>query len=484
MGYRALWISMALLAGLSGCSGSSEPEADGGDDAGRLDSADADATFDAKPDRRGETDAAKDARRDGAVTAESGTDSTACGDGSTETLSFAPATSYAAGGNPVFVATADFNGDGRADLAIPDLGLPGMISVLLGNGDGTFQPAVPYATATPAPVAIAVADFNGDGKVDLAVATDSGASGFSIFLGNGDGTFQAAIGYGVLGSVTNSIATADFNGDGKADLAVANGGSSVIGPVPSNYVSVVLGNGDGTFRTAVNYFTVGNEPSSIAIADLNGDGKADLAVADGLGTVDVLIGNGDGTFQTSAAYDCTVANAGSVCEPKGLAIADFNHDGKADIAVANAGPAELGPTAPWSNVSILLGNGDGTFPDPVNYAAGSGPISQNAGAYSPQSIVTADFNGDGNADLAVANYSDENVDSDNVSVLLGNGDGTFQTFVLHAVDSVLSSLATGDFNGDGQPDLAVANGNLEDTGSNSVDVLLNTSVRTCSVGAD
>jgi hypothetical protein len=327
----------------------------------------------------------------------------------TASLSFATG-AYATGNLPFSVAVGDFNGDGKLDLAVADNG--GGVSVLLGNGDGTFQPAVSYAAGS-IPWSVAVGDFNGDGKLDLAVA-NAGSDNVSVLLGNGDGTFQPAVNY-AAGVSPNSVAVGDFNGDGKLDLALADNGGGV---------SVLLGNGDGTFQPAVSY-AAGTFPYSVAVGDFNGDGKLDLAVADNGGGVSVLLGNGDGTFQPAVSYA-----AGSI--PWSAAVGDFNGDGKLDLAVANWGS---------NNVSVLLGNGDGTFQPAVNYAAG----------VSPHSVAVGDFNGDGKLDLAVAN-----MDSNNVSVLLGNGDGTFQPAVNFATGPFPVSVAVGDFNGDGRLDLAVA----------------------------
>ncbi len=333
---------------------------------------------------------------------------------------------YDAGSGPDSVAVGDFNGDGKPDLAVANYG-DGTVSVLLGNGDGTFQAAVSYGAGS-GPASVAVGDFNGDGKADLVVANSTDGT-VSVLLGNGDGTFQAAVNYGA-GSGPASVAVGDFNGDGKADLVVGNCNDGV--------VSVLLGNGDGTFQAAVSYGT-GSGPASVAVGDFNGDGKADLAVATYTdGTVSVLLGNGDGTFQAAVSY-------GTGSNPASVAVGDFNGDGKADLAVANYGDG---------TVSLLLGNGDGTFQAAVNYGTGSNPAS----------VAVGDFNGDGEADLAVANYNDGTV-----SVLLGYGDGTFQAAVNYGTGSNPASVAVGDFNGDGKPDLAVANG-----GNNSVSILLNT----------
>jgi hypothetical protein len=217
--------------------------------------------------------------------------------------------------------------------------------VLLGNGDGTFQPAVNYA-AGPMPRSIAVGDFNGDGKPDLAVAEEGTAHSFtdsavSVLLGNGDGTFQPAVNYGA-GSMPVSVAVGDFNGDGKPDLVVAD-----LGLVANNSgVSVLLGNGDGTFQDAVGFnFDAGaTYPESIAVGDFNGDGKPDFAVANTqFPAISVLLGNGDGTFQTAVNFDAKLG-------PRFVAVGDFNGDGKPDLAVV----ADLAPGVLSGGVMVLL----------------------------------------------------------------------------------------------------------------------------------
>ena len=289
---------------------------------------------------------------------------------------------------------------------------------------------------------VATGDFNRDGKLDMAVV-NAGANNVSILLGNGDGTFQAHVDY-PTGPQPVSVAVGDFNGDGKLDLVVANQNcaSSPCGP---GSLSILLGKGDGTFETAME-FSTGPAPYSVAVGDFNGDGKLDLAVANSgpptPSDISVLLGNGDGTFQTSVYYA-----TGSGTGPAAVAVGDFNHDGKLDLAVAN-----FACGSPCGNLAILLGNGDGTFKAAVNYATGAQPIS----------IAVGDFNHDGNLDLAVANNS-----SSSVSVLLGNGDGTFKTAVSYSVPSDAVSVAVGDINGNGKPDLVVA-----DLYSTSVSLLL------------
>jgi uncharacterized repeat protein (TIGR01451 family) len=345
--------------------------------------------------------------------------------------SFAPPLNYYASYGQASVAVADFNRDGKADLAVVSSG-SNTVSILLGAGNG-FQYPVSYVVGT-APVSVAIGDFNGDGKVDLAVA-NSVSNSVSILLGNGDGTFQSAANYSA-GTSPFWVAVGDFNGDGKTDLAVANNGSA--------NVSILSGNGDGTFQAPVNY-NAGSGPFWVSVGDLNGDGKADLAVADYNGAkVSVLLGNGDGSFQTAVAY--AVGNG-----PSSVAIADFDGNGKADLAVSNYVS---------NNVSVLAGNGDGTFQAAVNYAVGSGPYS----------VAVLDVNGDGKPDLAVTNSI-----SNNVSVLSGRGNGTFLPAINYGTDVGPTQVAVGDFNGDGKPDLGVATGNY-------LSILLNNGV--CSANCD
>jgi len=298
----------------------------------------------------------------------------------TSSIALSAPRGFDAGSGPQSVAVGDFNGDGKPDLAVVN-SYSNNVSILLGNGDGTFQIHVDYPTGAQ-PGSVAIGDFNGDGKLDLAVV-NSYSNNVSVLLGNGNGTFQPAVSYGT-GSGTGPafVAVGDFNHDGKLDLAVANSNSS--------NVSVLLGNGDGTFQTAVNY-DVGGAPTSIAVGDFNHDGKLDLAVAvpvPGPSTyVSMLLGNGDGTFQTAVNYNAPYA-------PDAVAVGDFNGDGNLDLVVGNRS----------SNISVFLGNGDGTFRTAVNYSAG----------YNPSSVAVGDFNNDGTLDLAVANSGS----STTVTVLL------------------------------------------------------------------
>ncbi len=341
------------------------------------------------------------------------------------------------------VAAGDFNGDGKADLVAVGSDNPGYVDIFLGNGDGTFQPGSIYSNDNFFPQAVALADFNGDGISDIAVATEyAGYAGAFILIGNGDGTFQAPIGLSGF-SASLFLAVADFNGDGKPDLLSGD--------------ELVLGNGDGTFQNPLT-FCPGCSIVSAAVGDFNGDGKADVVFTQGSqqsgpGTASVMLGNGDGTFQPglTIGIDAVASH---------LAVGDFNGDGKSDIAAAITVIPIFGPGA-VCEVSILLGNGDGTLQPPVSYGNG---------AYCPTSIETADFNGDGKSDLAVG------IDGGgSLNVLLGNGDGTFQPASVYAIDNFngeeLESLAMADFNGDGRADVAAG----EVGGSNtSLFIVLNT----------
>ncbi|MGC2581631.1 MAG: FG-GAP-like repeat-containing protein [Acidobacteriaceae bacterium] len=308
------------------------------------------------------------------------------GDGTFQTQSV-----YDAGTYPRDIVAGDFNGDGKLDLAVSTWG-PGPMTghwsggpmyVLLGNGDGTFQAPVVVNSQLNQSKGLVVADFNGDGKLDLAVSNPTEAT-ISILLGNGDGTFQAPQTYAV-GSEPEGITVGDFNNDGNLDLVVAN--------TEDNTLSVLLGNGDGTFQPqTVIAGEVGTGPISIAAADFNADGKLDLAVTSSY-TVNILLGNGDGTFQYSPALEVSVSPA----NPSGIAVGDFNGDGIPDLAVTNSSGATL---------LVLTGNGNGTFTVQDTYPAGTAPDGEYGGS---GGLVAADFSGDGNLDLAGPNFLNESV---------------------------------------------------------------------------
>jgi hypothetical protein len=350
------------------------------------------------------------------------------------TFGNAPGSPITGVGSPSSVAVGDFNGDGKLDLAISDYD-GNRVVVLLGNGDGSFTLAASFPATGNSPNHIAVGDFNGDGKLDLAVAC-SGA--VTILLGNGDGTFTPAT---PIATSQGSIAVGDFNGDGKLDLAVAN--------LVGNTVNILLGKGDGSFTPASSPTVVGSAPYAIAVGDFNGDSRVDLAVANaGSNNVTILLGNGDGTFTATSSPTPTDPY------PTSIAVGDFNGDRKLDLAVVHEN-SWIG-SAP--NVDILLGNGDGTF------TGGVSPTIQ-GGSYS---VAPVDLNGDGKLDLVVGGDQDSTI-----TILLGNGDGTFTPTGSSIAVGTYPQVAAGDFNGDGMMDLASANGETNGT-SNSVSVLLQT----------
>jgi len=334
---------------------------------------------------------------------------------STAGVNFTQTLNTATGIDPVGVATADFNGDGIPDIVTANE-VSNTVSVLQGKGDGTFS-VVSSPVVGNLPGAVVVGDFNGDGKADLAV-TNAGAQltnsswVVTILLGNGDGMFTAAGNESVMGVGSLALCVGDFNGDGIADLAVANYDSSTI--------SIMLGNGDGTFQ-APTLINVGRGPSSIVTADFNNDGYADLAVTNHIdNSISILLGKGDGTFSAGASL-----TAGSA--PSGLVVADFNGDGKPDLGVVSGN----------STVSIFLGNGD------VNGTFGAAIIHPTPSV--PTDLAVGDFNGDGIADLAVT--------AGPIDIFLGKGDGTL-TLVDNNLGASTVNVVTADWNGDGITDVA------------------------------
>ncbi len=342
--------------------------------------------------------------------------------------------SYVTGAYAESVTVADLNKDGKLDLAVCGFG-SSAVTVLLGNGDGTFHPAAATPMAGPNPTAVIAADFNNDQKLDLAVSDFDGT--VSIFLGNGDGSFQTAMNF-PAGSNCGFLAAGDFNGDGNLDLVVAD--------VNPGLLSILMGKGDGTF-VAPAFYAGGYLPISLVLTDFNNDGKLDIVVGTGTpdyigqnqgnDTLDVLLGNGDGTFQGTRLLP-----AGQLS--RGLAIADLNADGKPDVVVANQDSGDL---------SVFLGQGNGKFqalPSSPNTSGFGGPVS----------VAAADFNGDGKMDIATVEQS-----AQSVAISLGNGDGSFRAPIPLPAGTTPVAVAVGDLNGDGKPDLVVA-----DRGSQAVGV--------------
>jgi FG-GAP-like repeat/Abnormal spindle-like microcephaly-assoc'd, ASPM-SPD-2-Hydin len=375
---------------------------------------------------------------------------------------------YAAGKAPVWIVSADLNGDHTPDLAVLN-NQEDTISILIGKSDGTFQNQVTYSTGT-LPVAIVAVDLNGDSKLDLAVA-NQGDGSVTALLGNGDGTFQSQI---AVGSVSGPIAlsTGDFNGDGKPDLVAA----TINGQI------VCFQNSGGTFTSSTT--AIGTTVGGIAVGDFNGDGYVDVAATvPSAEELVVLLGDGKGNFQTTYTPHPET--------PATLAAGDFNGDGKLDLAAGSA----FGPP---STVSILLGVGDGTFKQPsyagfpgssavmaigdfnndgyldiaaadaqdnrvlIKLGNGDGSLESLAtlplpAAAGPAGSASADFNGDGKLDVAVTQFNQNSGITGFISVLPGNEDGTFGSPVSTQVPNIgIGKMVAGDFNGDGKQDIATS----------------------------
>ncbi len=347
---------------------------------------------------------------------------------------FQPERRIALGFYPTSLLSGNLSGAGRLDLAVA--GNENDISVILGNGDGTFQPN-PILTAAQTQYLVA-GDFNGDGRLDLAAASSTGVggSGFvSVLFGEGDGAFQTQQ-QSQTGVSPWSVVAADFTGDGRLDLVTAN--------ASSNTISVLLGNGDGTFQPE-REFAAGSFPVALAAGDFNGDGRLDLAVADlNDNNISLLFGNGDGTFQAPQEFP-----SGEFHHPTSFVVGDFNGDGRLDLAVGEVGDLVQGGTDP-PDIIVLMGNGNGTFQAPERLVPANGEGNGE--------LVAGDFNGDGRLDLAFSSLG-----TNAVSVLLGNGDGTFGPAQQIAVSGVIDSLVAGDFDGDGRTDLAVVSGSFSPT---------------------
>jgi hypothetical protein len=369
---------------------------------------------------------------------------------------------YGAGSAPTDVALVDLDGDGNLDVAVTDYGNPsaaddGGISILLGNGDGTFR----VATSVPAgknPIHIAAADFDNDGKQDLVISLlgdrpQNGSGSVEILFGNGDGTFTRTASFSA-GTAPFTVTVGDFNRDGKMDFAVTDVNTGVY---------VFLGNSDGSFQKS-GPITAGKSPDAVAMGDVNGDGIMDLAVADlhdpasiDYGGISILLGKGDGTFENPEYYRAALF-------PTSLAVGDVNGDGKPDI-VASSFEAAFGLEG--SVLDVFLGNGDGTFAADKSVRTGSGKYQ----SVFPLSVAIADFDSDGRPDVA-------EVLGPGVAIMRGNGNGTFQVLslsgpdqrqtLLFQPDKAPYKLAVGDLNGDGKPDIVVAN-----QGSNSISVMIN-----------
>ena len=336
-------------------------------------------------------------------------------------VGFEPQATFATGSGPRLVAVGDLDGDGEQDdLAVANR-FDDNVSVLLGDGSGSFSAQTTFAVGD-APTSVAVGDLDGDGEQDdLAVANDFDYN-VSVLLGDGSGGFSAQTTF-ASGDGPYSVAVGDLDGDGEQDdLAVAN--------AFDNNVSVLLGDGSGGF-SAQTTFASGNSPRSVAVGDLDGDGEQDdLAVANILDdNVSVLLGDGSGGFSAQTTF----ASGNS---PRSVAVGDLDGDGEQDDLVVAKSYSD--------NVSVLLGDGSGSFSAQTTFASGDGP----------RLVAIGDLDGDGEQDdLAVTNAVD-----DNVSVLLGNGSGSFSAQTTFATGNSPYSVAVGDLDGDGTADdLAVTN---------------------------
>ena len=331
--------------------------------------------------------------------------------------SFQDAVSYPAGDNPSSVTIGDLDGDGHNDLAVAN-NYDDELWVLLGQGDGTFPSSVTYSTGVE-PRVVAVADLDDDGNPDLVTANGQGCTA-SLLLGNGDGTFQPAEDLWA-GSGPQDLAIDDFDMDGAIDLALTS--------TTADSVCVLIGRGDGSFISPPTV-PVGEAPKSVALADFDQDGHPDAATANNVGeSVSVLLGDGQGSFLPAVEYALSGRASRIVAE-------DLDHDGMPDLVASM-----------WDGyVAVLLGNGDGTFQSAVDYFC----------AYSAEFVTAVQMNGDDHLDLVLCN--NEDYDS-NVTILLGNGDGTFQPALFNPDLAInYAGLATLDMDGDGDLDVAVGDG--------------------------
>jgi hypothetical protein len=343
-------------------------------------------------------------------------------------------TNYDVGGyRATSLALADFDQDATIDIAVITAYHPGATRVFLNRGDGKFDTPIDSRSGSFSS-SVAIGDFNRDAKMDL-VTADSG--GTTVLMGNGNGTFTRLTNYVTLGRVI-AVAVGDFNGDGDLDHIALN--TTFL--TNDNLVTVLLANGDGTFTRTSDY-AVGKVASSIAIADFNNDGKLDIAVADSAdNSVSVLLGNGDGTFAAPANFALTSASSILGPQKELFAGGDINGDGFPDLIVANGSAG---------TVSVMANTGQGSFRE-VNYFK----------SIPATSIAASDLSGDGKLDLVIGSSN-----SKTVTVMLGNNDGTFNTGDVYYLTNYPGFIAMGDLDGDGTKDLVIAN-----SGTNTVSILL------------
>jgi len=309
---------------------------------------------------------------------------------------FGPCLDSSSSYSPYTVAVGKFDGE-NLDAVVGDLDYGNGLA-MFGDGTGYFTSNTPLITNDHVPGGIVVGDFNGDGNNDVAMTDTAGQGHVYLFLGNGDGTFQPVRKFSTGGHVPTVILAGDFNGDGKLDLAVLN----TAGGVSHGSLAILLGRGNGSFDAPLLYKFPEREnhertalynPSAIAVGDFNNDNRLDVAVSfrdsilHDMGYARILLGNGDGTFQQGA-----LENAGQ--QPNWIAAADFNGDGNTDLVLACA------PDENQGEISVLVGNGDGTFQPRVTF-----PVDGSA----PVQLAVADFNGDGKPDVATVNQSSSTI---------------------------------------------------------------------------
>jgi hypothetical protein len=370
---------------------------------------------------------------------------------------FLPAATFPVGVHPRAVTVADFNNDGKPDFAVVNAGpfstFQSSLSVLLGDGQGSFQPAVTTNVLNSGlgqgvALSAAVGDFNRDGLPDVALNTTGSAAGpaVEVLLGKGDGSFQPNHLLLSVGQTPLSVAAGDFDGNGALDLVTANSSSGAL--------SLLLNNGDGSFRPRID-LAVGAAPRAVAVGDFNGDGRLDIVTAQQLSdTVSVLLGHGNGTFAPPLVF----AASGQNFTPSSMVVGDVNGDGKLDLAIKSISFLD----SDAFQVGVLLGKGDGAFTGPILGAAQPGGSGD---------LALGDFNNDGRMDAAVADQL--GAPTGNLSVFAGNGDGSFQSLIrldLLTGGNDPEGVAAADLNGDGLVDLVAAN-----SGDAAVGVLLNTS---------
>lgn len=343
------------------------------------------------------------------------------------TVCFGSLNTQTVAGSPNGMCTGDFNGDGKIDLAISNVGTNN-VSIFLGFGTGSFANPVNYSVGSD-PYAVISADFNNDTKLDL-ITSNYSSKNISVLIGLGNGTFASAINYPAV--KPTAITTSDFNKDGYLDLALSNDSSF-------NKISILYGASNGTFGAAIN-FNSGTISTQIISTDFNGDTYPDIATVSGPNnSVSVKLGSAIG-------FDTLFVNYTVGTYAASLTFADFNGDSKKDIVVANANS---------NNISVLLGLGTGAFASPVNYSTG----------IALPSIVSSDFNGDSFIDLASSNFG-----TNSVIVLLGFGNGTFGPANSFATGNGPTGVIIADFNGDSKIDLTSSNNT-----DNNATILLNTS---------